>query len=90
LISSKIIDQSLAAKNFMSNYEEAGRYRHIQAQQLNGLFEDEYGRPPSTVKELFTWITSREGRAVIARYRDEDGMIVPQLQRSRAGGGLQE
>ena len=74
----------------MSSYEGAERHRYIQAQKLHGLFVDEYGRPPTTVKELFTWITSREGRAVIARYRDEDGMIVLQLQRSRAGGGLRE
>lgn len=60
-----------------SDREEAGKYRLQQAQKLLDIFEDANGKSATSMKELEAWLTSPEGRAVLAYDLDAEGKIIP-------------
>ena len=61
----------------LTDAEAAHLYRLQQAETLLALFKATNRRPARTVKELARWAETPRGRAILARYHDENGHIIP-------------
>jgi hypothetical protein len=59
----------------------ARAYRGAQMQKMLDLFAEATGKPAGNMPEVYAWVDSPEGKAVLRRHSDADGQIIPDLPR---------
>jgi hypothetical protein len=57
--------------------EKTEQYRLRQAEKILNLFATAQGHPARSTEELIQWVSSPEGKEILAQHHGPDGAIIP-------------